>query len=227
VVLTATEPVPAEPDDAAPPRRIGGRGLLGALVVGPVLGYLGWVLPSPGGSLVAPTAVVAAAGLATAMVAWVVACFRPAWRDLWTFAVAAAVCTVLAAVWTFEFSLPAAMAWDASATPSAARALLQVQHGPLSPRGVPRYPCTMVRSGTIGPLDAPYEECAVSSPEGHFVTYTAVGPGPIRGVGYTDIGAAAFPDDCARQLTGRWWMFVQDTSGIGNCPFGYRFHGGG
>ncbi len=230
MVLTATEPSPAQPEpdeaDAAPRRRIGGWGLLAALLAGVVLGYLGWVLPTPGGSLVAPTAVVAVAGGAVAIVGWVVACFRPAWRDLWTFAVAVAVFTVLAAVWTFEFSLPVAMAWDTGATPAAERFLLQVEHGARHANGVPLRPCTTVPTGSIGPLAAPYQECGASSPEGHFVTYTAVAPGQTHGLGYTDIGAATFADECSRHLTGRWWMYVQDTSGIGNCPFGYRFHGG-
>jgi hypothetical protein len=229
VVLTAAEPVPAGPADptGVSQRLVGRRGLLGAVVGGVALGFLGWVLPTPGGPLVAPTAVVAAVGGGLATVAWIVACFRPDRRDLWTFAVAVAAFTVLAAVWTFEFSLPVAMAWDSGATPSAERALVQVRDGPHNARGVPLLPCTNVRTGSVGPLDAPYAECAVSSPLGHFVTYTAIGPGPVHGLGYTDIGAATFQDECSRHLTGPWWMFVQDTSGIGNCPFGYRFHGGG
>jgi hypothetical protein len=231
VVQTATAPGPA-PAPSAPAgaettwaRRIGARGLLVALPVLLVLGYLGWVLPSPGGSLLVPTAVVAAAGAAVAFVSWVVACFRPAWRNLWAFAVAVVACTALAAVWTFEFSLPVAMAWDTGATPSAQRTLLQAQHAPINAGGVPYLPCSTVETGSIGPLPAPYRVCAISSPEGHFVIYTAVGTSPVRGVAYTDVGAATFPDECSRHLVGPWWMFVGGASGSG-CPFGYRFHGG-
>jgi hypothetical protein len=67
----------------------------------------------------------------------------------------------------------------------------------------------------------------VSSWEGHIVLYFALGAVPVRGIGYTDVGAAAFPDECSRHLVGRWWMFVGDGGGGGPCPFGYRFHGGG
>jgi hypothetical protein len=144
---------------------------------------------------------------------------------MWTFAVAVAACTVLAAVWTFEFSLPVAMALDGNATPAAERALLQVQHGPLSPRGLPLHPCTTVETGSIGPLEAPYQECALSNPEIQVVRYSVTSAGGVRGLVYTDIGAAAFPDQCFRHLVGQWWMFVGDASAIG-CPWGYTFHGG-
>jgi hypothetical protein len=226
VVLTVDAPAAPEAE-AQPSQRSGKWGLLGALPVGFVLGYLGWVLPSPGGSLAVPTAIVGAVGAAAAGVAWVVACFRPSWRDLWAFAVTTLVLTVLAVVWTFQFSLAAAMAWDLHATPSAKSFLLQVQRGPHHANGVPVDPCTTVPTGSIGPLHAPYQECAVSSPEGHFVLFTAIGTGPVRGLGYTDGGAATFQDECSRHLVGQWWMFVQESSGTGLCPFGYRFHGGG
>jgi hypothetical protein len=218
VVQTATEAAPA---GTGMTRRAGRFGLL----VGLVLGYLGWVLPTPGEPILTPTLVVAATGAAIGGLSWFVACFKPAWRDLWTFAVAVFVLTVAASFWTFEFSLPAAMAWDSSATQRAQSALLQLQHEPTNPRGTPLYACTKVETGSIGPLDAPYTECAVSNPQGHFVTYTVLGPGPASGVGYTDIGAATFPDECSRHLVGRWWMFGPDPDG--GCPMGYQFHGGG
>jgi len=55
--------------------------------------------------------------------------------------------------------------------------------------------------------------------------FTATG-GPTLGLGYTNLGGAAFPDECSRHLTGEWWMFAGTTSGTGDCPIGYQFNGG-
>lgn len=74
-------------------------------------------------------------------------------------------------------------------------------------------------------MEAPYRLCALSTREGSGVSFTATG-GQVRGLADTTLGGAMFPDECARQLTERWWMFTGTTSGTGDCPIGYRFYGG-
>ena len=199
------------------------------IVVALVLGYLGWILPVPGGSLVVPALIVLGVGVGVALVGWVAASFRPlqAWR--WIFAVGVGVVAVLASVWTFSFSLPASLAWDSGATAQAQAALASLQPSARAHGGVaPLQPCTFHGTGRIGPLDAPYLECAIWTPEGHFVTFKASGSGPARGIGFTDAGARTFPDACTRHLFGEWWMFTEsaDTDGDpGSCPIGYQFQG--
>ena len=191
-------------------------------IVGAVLGYLGWVLPRPGDSLVVPTLVVLGIGCALAVpgiVYWLVS-------GRGAIAIAILATTVVAAIWTFEFSLPAAVALDTSATAQAQAALVQLNSSPRSKYGVPLHPCSMKVVGSVGPLGAPYRQCAVSTPEGHFVLYTS-GTQTSRGLGYTDIGASTFPDACSRHLIGRWWMFTGPKNGEGACPIGYSFQGGG
>ncbi len=184
-----------------------------------VLGYLGWVLPSPGGSLVIPTLIVFGIGCVAGIACWIITGSRAT-------AVAILGVTVLASVWTFSFSLPASVIWGSNATSQAHTALQQLASSPRNQYGVPLRPCSTRTTGSVGPIGAPYRQCAVSTPEGHFVIFTAAGR-TGRGLGYTDIGAATFPDQCSRHLTGEWWMFTEDSSGTGGCPIGYQFHGGG
>jgi len=191
-------------------------------VVAAVLGSLGWVLPRPGASLVVPTLVVLGIGCALAIpgvIYWLVS-------GRGAIAIAIIATTLVASIWTFEFSLPAAVASDTSATAQAQAALVQLNSSPRGKYGIPLHPCSMKVVGSVGPIAAPYRQCAVSTPEGHFVLYTS-GTQTSRGLGYTDIGASTFPDACSRHLIGRWWMFTGPKNGEGACPIGYSFHGGG
>ena len=192
------------------------------LLVAAVLGYLGWVLPRPGASLVVPTLVVLGVGCVLAVMGlayWIVS-------GRGAIALSILATTLVASIWTFEFSLPVAVALDTSATAQAQTALAQLNSSPRSKYGIPLHPCSTKVVGSVGPLRAPYRQCAVSTPEGHFVLYTS-GTGTSRGIGFTDIGAATFPDACSRHLIGPWWMFTAPTGGEGQCPVGYSFHGGG
>jgi hypothetical protein len=215
------------------PRRTIGHCFLVAIalsvVVGIVLGYLGWVLPSPGGSLIVPTLIVLGVGLALAGCSWIVACFAPHRRGLWVFAVATGILTLFAAAWTFWFSLPAAMWSDSGAVQQAQNALLKLRQEPTK-NGVPINHCWRIETGTIGPLSAPYEACATSTRVvgQPFVVVAFTSVESSRGcVDYTNVGGgAAFYDSCYRHLVGPWWMTSLDRSGVGNCPIGYRFHGG-
>lgn len=197
-------------------------GLIAALILLPLailLGYLGWVLPSPGGSLVVPTLVVFAIGSIAGLACWIV-------TGSTATTLAAVTITIVASVWTFLFSLPATVSWGSNATAQAQEALVRLDSGPRSSVGLPLHPCSTVVSGSVGGIDAPYRQCAVSTPQGHFVIFTAVGQ-RTRGLTYTDVGAGTFQDQCTHHLIGEWWMFTGSTDGMGGCPIGYQFHGGG
>ena len=189
-----------------------------------ILGYLGWILPSAGGSLVIPTLIVLGIGCATA-VTW-----RILFRD-WAVVAAVIAIAVVASVWTFAFSLPASLQWDSNATVQAQTELSRLNSSPEKAKGVePPQPCSVVETGSVGPIEAPYRQCAVFTPEGDSfvftaVVFTAVGQ-TSRGLAYTNRGAATFGNDCTRHLIGQWWIFTAETSGSGDCPIGYQFHGG-
>lgn len=229
--MVQVEPASAEEE----PQWARGRPLiaiLGAIPVGLFLGYLGWILPSVGGSVIVPAMIVFGIGAALVVVCWVVGTFRHR-ASVMVFALGAATVTVLASLWTFEFSLPAAISFS-NATNEAQAALLRLQHGDgvhvgsaHSPGVV--LPCAVHAAGGVGPLSAPYRECAAWSAEGHFVTFSSTST-QLGGLGYTDIGANTFPDECVRHLTGNWWMYTSADLSVndpGACPFGYRFQGGG
>jgi hypothetical protein len=205
----------------------GGRllAVAGAVLVGVALGYMGWVLPTPGDSLLLPTLIVAGVGLVAVVVAGVFA-LHPDHRSLWAFCGVVLAVTIAATLWTYQFSIPASILWDSHATQQALGVLGRVNAEPLV-NGVPPGRCWTVRNGSIGDIQAPYRECGTSTPEGHFVTFTSVDVGPKGGgLGYTDRGAATFEDACSKHLVGKWWMFSNDTNGMGSCPVGYTFHGG-
>jgi hypothetical protein len=194
------------------------------MVIGLVLGYLGWVLPIPGESFLAPTLIVAGVGV-TAMTLGGLLGLHPRFQSFRVFGATVLVFTVAACIWTYAFSVPASVAWDATANHQAQSVLARVNAEPKSGAGIPLRACWTVRIGTIGALESPYTECGVSTHEGHFVIFTSVRH-PKGGLGYTDIGSATFPDACDRHLTGKWWAFSNETNGEGNCPVGYRFQGG-
>ncbi|HXA31476.1 MAG TPA: hypothetical protein VNV87_04380 [Acidimicrobiales bacterium] len=217
------------PEPLSPPRRRPITSIALALVVGVGLGYLGWVLTSPGGSLLAPTLIVLGIGLALAGSSWVVAYFTPSRKDLWIFALTCAILSLFAGAWTFWFSLPTAMWSDSGASQQAQNALVKLSREPTNSSGVPINHCWTIETGAIGPLQAPYEECAVATKvTGKAftdVTFTSI-DSPHRSIQYTNSGAMAFYDTCYRHLVGQWWMTTWDQSGLGSCPIGYQFHGG-
>lgn len=203
--------------------------VVAVVVIGTGFGALGTALVSPGRSLAVPTAIVAAVGGGIVLVSWVVASFRSGRQAGWILAVGAALVTVLACIWTFEFALPAALEWS-GATAQAQEVFNRLQHSPQNFHGtVPPQPCVVHASGSVGPLGAPYKECAVWTPVGHAVTFVSGNPNASGGLVYTDRPSAFFADECERHLVGEWWMFApsSDSNGDpGSCFFGYRFHGG-
>jgi hypothetical protein len=163
-------------------------------------------------------------GAAVGAVSWIVARFRPWYHALWVFSVLVMALTVMASIWTFEFALPASMAWSPGATHAAETVLLQLRDAPGFSHGVaPPRGCSEVLSGSIGLLQAPYSECAVWTNEGHFVTFG----GSHGGLTYTDDAATTFEDQCYRHLVGDWWMYAPESNDLGGCPFGYSFSGAG
>jgi hypothetical protein len=121
------------------------------------LGFLGWILPTAGGSLVVPALIVFGVGCAVGVVLWMLS-------GPWTSLVCVTAITVAAAVWTFTFSLPAAMVMDSSATAQAQAALAQIASSPRDGYGIPLHPCVAEDVGSVGPIRAPYSRCAVSTP---------------------------------------------------------------
>ncbi len=200
-----------------------------AAFIGIALAALGTVLVTPGQSLAVPTAIVAAVGGGIVLVSWVVASFRARRQAGWLLAVGTAAVTVLACLWTFEFALPAGIEWS-NATAQAQDTFNRLQHASHSSRGtLPSQPCTVHDSGSVGPLSAPYKECAVWTPVGHALTFVSRGPSTLGGLVYTDRPSAFFADECERHLIGNWWMFAPSTTSNGDpgsCYYGYQFHGG-
>ncbi len=203
--------------------------VVGLPAVAIALGYLGWILPAPGGSIFLPTLLVSGLGFSIAAVSWLVASVRPR-PGVRPFALGVAVVAVVGAVWTFQFSLPASIAWDSSATTHAQAVLANLEAMAKGHHGVaPLQPCVKHTDGAVGPLDAPYTTCGTWTPEGHFVNFSVGSPVNARGLGYTNVGPATFPDQCERHLVGDWWMFTSsnDARDPGMCPIGYHFQGGG
>ncbi len=200
----------------------------GIAIAALLLGFLGWTLPSVGGTLVVPTLVVFGTGALLAVAALVVGRHWHQRLRLNGLAMGVALVTILASVWTLEFSLPAAL-WFSNATSQAQAALAPLRAAALDHQGVaPGQGCSSHTAGSIGPLNAPYEECPIWTPEGHFVIFAPVGV-QGGGLGFTNAGASTFPDKCVRQLTGPWWMFTNADldNPASPCHFGYKFQGGG
>lgn len=200
-----------------------------AVFIGIGLGVLGTALVTPGQSLAVPTAIVAAVGGGIVVVSWVLASLRARRQAGWVLAVGAAVVTVLACLWTFEFALPAAIDWS-NATAQAQDTFNRLQHSAQNSHGtLPPQPCTVHDSGAVGPLTAPYKECDIWTPVGHALTFFSTGPSARGNLIYTDRPSVFFADECERHLIGNWWMTAPSTGSTGApglCYFGYRFHGG-
>jgi hypothetical protein len=118
------------------------------------------------------------------------------------------------------------LASNSTATRTAQAILYKLNHGDLN-MTVPNTPCSLVTSGDIGSLKAPYNECPVSTAEGHFVTF-ATKADPNSGLAYTDRGAETFLDECYALVRDDWfvWMKANLENPAQPCPGGWRFHGG-
>jgi len=115
---------------------------------------------------------------------------------------------------------------NSTATRTAQAILYKLNHGDLN-MTVRATPCSVVTSGSIGSLKAPYDECPVSTAEGHFVTFSTTAD-PNSGLAYTDRGAETFLDECYAPVHGDWfvWMKADLENPAQPFPGGWRFHGG-
>lgn len=113
------------------------------------------------------------------------------------------------------------------ATEHARAILFDLNHGDLNAT-IPVPPCSVVKSGAVGPLLAPYKVCAVSTAEGHIVRYTALIGSPRHGVSYSDRGPESFLDECYQHLTGKWWEWQEANleDPASPCTGSWHFHGG-
>lgn len=230
------DPTAVQDGAVRPPRRAG-RWIAPILAVAAaaLLGYIGWALLAPGGSLVVPTLIVLGSGLALAAIAALVAFLGPRRRAWWLFSGLMVPLAAVAAVWTFFFALPAAVAWDPSLHGQALAVLARLHAAPTNAHGRPRRDCWTITTGSAGPVGAPYRECAIDSSIGSrpFVhVWFAPVSVPSEALDYTDVGTAAFVDECYRHLDGDWWMTAPEdeaaASGGGGraCRIGYRPSGG-
>ena len=121
----------------------------------------------------------------------------------------------------------AALGPSSPTTQSAKAILFDLNHGDLNVT-VPPQPCSTVKSGAVGPLQAPYKVCATSTAEGHFVEYIALTGSLLHGVSFTDRGPETFLDECYQHLIGQWWSW--QAANLENpatpCTGAWHFHGG-
>jgi hypothetical protein len=185
-----------------------------------LLGYLGWRIIDPGGSLVVPALIVFGARTAIAALA-TLATRSPRSsghrRALLTFGVAALAWTLLASVWTYEFAVPLSVAWS-DADQQAQTALTQPTSTTIIVPGPGSLDCTLVSSGSVGPIEAPYRRCV----DGGLVFFSSVGSN--GGIAYDDSGRVPPQQGiCYRHLYGPWWLLHGKTDPMADCPFGYDF----
>src|ERR1700728_2826930 len=116
---------------------------------------------------------------------------------------------------------------SSAATRTAKAVLFKLNHGDLRTT-VPLQPCSFISSGSIGPLKAPYKVCPISTAEGHFVDFIAVGRSPVQGISFTDRGPETFLDECYFHLIGRWHAFraANLSNPAAPCDAPWHFHGG-
>jgi hypothetical protein len=142
-------------------------------------------------------------GLFIVIIGTAVAMDRPRWRP---FAISAVITTILVSIWTFQFSIAMQIQFS-NATAQATAAIS-------SSRGVPA--CSMHVRGSVGPLSAPYRECA----SGQTVTFTRAGTTQGGGLVYASNGLTGLQDACVFPLVNGWTMFAANVT---SCPQGYDF----
>ena len=181
-----------------------------AVIMGVVELAVGWRLPVPGGSLVVPTIVVGVIAVAFTGMGWIILSVFHVRSAQLTFVVLSIVVGIAATWFTYAFSWPVQMSRDSGATPNAEAALVGV------PPNTSR--CTIITTGAVGPLRAPYRRCATNSPHpGSVVFYyaqTDPGTGIASGIVFNEGPVNDLSDQCVRHLVGEWYAFTSDPAGL-------------
>ena len=122
---------------------------------------------------------------------------------------------VASVLWTYFGVLTASVDFDTAAASTARHDVAIGVSG-----------CQMVRHGSVGFIDAPYQICTTILGSASIVDFTK---SPSENGGYSYITGQStgswFPDGCARHLIGHWWAYAS-SSGTG-CALGYGLQGGG
>jgi hypothetical protein len=183
---------------------------LWAVLLGFLKGYVGYILVAPGQSLIESCVFVSLIALVGLGLGWRVLRKLDNRASLHVFAIISVLVSTSAIWWTWAFAMPAAMSWDSSATPRAVAALKGI--------GLEKSTCINVTTGSIGPLNAPYRQCAINGPPGSMVSYDAEAGStvvtPYRGLIFSYAPASSFSDECDRHLVGHWYAFTSDPSGM-------------
>jgi hypothetical protein len=190
-----------------------------AVLFGVFEGFIGFTFVTPGASLATICALLVAIGVLALALAWAALRKLGTRVPLAVFAAGTVLLGAAAIWWTWAFAMPAALQWDAGATPRALAALQGI--------GNEKSVCVNVTSGAIGPLTPPFRQCAINGAPGSTVEYTALSgttpASPYRGLLFSFAPEATFSDECSRHLVGHWYASTSDPSGL----IGYTCHGGG
>ena len=136
------------------------------------------------------------------------------------FAVGTVLLGAAAVWWTWAFAMPAAMRWDAGATPRALAALRGI--------GDVKSVCRNATTGAVVPLRAPFGQARTTARRGpRSNTWSCRAIRSSRPSGASSTATRPRPatssDECTRHLVGGWYAVTDDPSG----SIGYTCHGGG
>ena len=211
-----------DPPAAGTRQRVLGAAIVAGLtaaLLGLFEGFVGFTSVTPGASLATTCALVATMGLIALTSGWVLLRRQRHSVPVRVFVVGTVLFGAAAVWWTWSFAMPTAMRWDPGATSRAQAALRGI--------GEDRSVCASVRTGVIGPLEAPYRQCAINGPPGSTVEYLVLSgeqvASPSRGLVHSDAPETTFSGECPRHLVGDWYAVTSDPSGL----IGYTCRGGG
>jgi hypothetical protein len=180
--------------------------------------FISWQIVQPGISLFGPTALTIVIMGFTALSSYFVLRkrqSRKAQRTLGSFVV---VLCLLPPIWTYFGVLQVSIFLDSSATRTAQELIASKSTT-----------CNIVPIGSVGRLRAPYEVCATDYPGyGYRVNFSTLDN--IRGYAYIKgrSNVSWFPDQCAKHLSGNWWVFnISINAANGSCPMGLPVNGSG
>ena len=131
---------------------------LTAALLGLFEGFVGFTSVTPGASLATTCALVATMGLIALTLGWVLLRRQRHSVPVRVFVVGTVLFGAAAVWWTWSFAMPTAMRWDPGATSRAQAALRGI--------GEDKSVCANVKTGAIGPLEAPLPAVRDQRPAG-------------------------------------------------------------